>query len=62
MAIAKMKKIKLIALQTNKEAILRRIQGIQSVELIDMSREYQEMELIPAHKKAEIEATTRKPV
>lgn len=60
MAIAKMKKIKLIALQTNKEAILRRIQGIQSVELIDMSREYQEMELIPAHKKTEIEATIKK--
>lgn len=43
MAIAKMKKIKLISFQNQKDAILEGIQSLQSIELIDMSAEYAEV-------------------
>ncbi|UJF14954.1 V-type ATP synthase subunit I [Jeotgalibaca sp. MA1X17-3] len=42
MAIAKMKKIKLISLQDQKDSIMQAIQGMQSVELIDMTEEYEQ--------------------
>lgn len=41
MAIAKMRKVKLISFQEHKNAILQAIQGLASVELIDISAEYE---------------------
>lgn len=42
MAIAKMNKVRIISLQTNKKDILQAIQGLQSVELIDLSQLYEQ--------------------
>lgn len=42
MAIAKMRKVKLISFQEHKNTILQAIQGLASVELIDISADYEE--------------------
>lgn len=54
MAIAKMNKLTLISLQDKKETILQALQGIQSVELIDMSKEYEQVHAVSARKRDKI--------
>lgn len=55
MAIAKMKKIKLISFQDQKDSIMQILQGMQSVELIDMSSEYEKAETISSAKKEKMD-------
>lgn len=46
MGIAKMKKLTLLAEQTEKEAILRAMQGLQNIDIISLAEAYGESELI----------------
>ncbi|MDE1548004.1 V-type ATP synthase subunit I [Jeotgalibaca caeni] len=55
MAIAKMKKMMLISHQSNKDTIMQTIQGVQSIELIDLSSEYEQAPSIDSTEKARIE-------
>ena len=54
MAIAKMNKIKLISLQEKKNDILQLLQGLGSVELVDMSQAYESSSLAAPSQKEEI--------
>lgn len=59
MAIAKMKKLKLISLQNQKNSILEGIQSLQSIELIDMSAEYMDVQAMSASNREKLEAQSK---
>lgn len=59
MAIAKMKKLKLISFQNQKNSILEGIQSLQSVELIDMSAEYMDVQAMSASNREKLEAQSK---
>lgn len=59
MAIAKMKKLKLISFQDQKNSILKGIQTLQSVELIDISAEYAEVQAMSAGRREQLDNQTK---
>src|SRR5699024_432712 len=59
MAIAKMNKIKIISLQEQKEMILQTIQGMESIELIDMSAEYKRLSAMSPRKRDKIDESIK---
>ncbi|MGP6147651.1 V-type ATP synthase subunit I [Jeotgalibaca sp. A122] len=59
MAIAKMSKLKLISFQDHKEAILKELQSLQSVELIDMSAEYAEVQAMSSGRREQLEIQSK---
>lgn len=55
MAIAKMKKVKVISFQEQKNRILESIQGLASVELIDISAEYEKASAMSPQRREKLE-------
>lgn len=60
MAIAKMNKLKLISLQDHKDVILKGIQSMQSVELIDISAHYTEIQAMSTARREELDTHSKK--
>ena len=60
MAIAKMNKLKLISLQNHKDTILKGIQSMQSVELIDISAHYTEIQTMSTARREELDTHSKK--
>lgn len=59
MAIAKMNKLKLISLQNHKDTILKGIQSMQSVELIDISAHYTSIQAMSTARREELDAQSK---
>lgn len=60
MAIAKMNKLKLISLQGHKDTILKGIQSMQSVELIDISAHYTDIQTMSTARREELDTHSKK--